>query len=125
MLSSNFAFMIAEDFQVFQVLQTAFNYFPSSSQRLRNFKISLIMSQKVDCRDFRNWTDYWVKEYPEEISSVAGKICHFDLENHDDRWTLNQNFTCGGGNFRVVMCQKAFDLFVWVSVTSYVLPTLV
>ena len=48
------------------------------------------MSQKVDCRDFRNWTDYWVKEYPEEISSVAGEICHFDLENHDDRWTLNK-----------------------------------
>ena len=107
--------MIAEDFQVFQVLQTAFNYFPSSSQRLGNFKISLIMPQKIDCRDFRNWTDYWFTESVGDIPPGVGEICHFDLENHDDHWTLNQNFTCGGGNFRVVMCKKAFDLFVMVS----------
>ena len=47
------------------------------------------MPQKIDCRNFRNWSDSSVKEYPEEISSAAGEICHFDLENHDDILTCN------------------------------------
>ena len=112
MFSSNFAFMISR-YQVFQVLQTAFNYFPSSSQRLGNFKISLIMPQKVDCRNFRNWTDYWYEAYPKEISSVAGEICHFDLVNHDDRWTLNRVSVQGvkslGGHF-ACLCRE-FDFY--------------
>ena len=75
------------------------------------------MPQNIDCRNFRNWTDFWFTASNGDIPPGVGEICHFDLENHNDHWTLNQNFTCGGGNFRVVMCKKAFDLFVMVSIT--------
>lgn len=52
----------------------------------------------------------WAAVWDQETEAEAGKICKFDLTNHQEPWTLNENFSCGTSSTRVVMCSKAFDL---------------
>ena len=50
------------------------------------------------------------EEWLQEAGAEDGIICKFDLTNHQQRWTLNESFSCVTSSTRVVMCKKGFEL---------------
>ena len=70
--------------------------------------------QHVNCETLeinREWQLIWETKTK---MAEAGIICKFDLTNNLQPWTLNENFTCGTSNTRVVMCRKGLDLIQMV-----------
>ena len=42
----------------------------------------------------------------------AGQVCQFEVENlHATQWQFKEGFTCGNSAKRIVMCEKAFEVF--------------
>ena len=42
----------------------------------------------------------------------AGHMCQFEVENlHATQWQFKEGFTCGNSAKRIVMCEKAFEVF--------------
>ena len=42
----------------------------------------------------------------------AGQVCQFEVENlHATQWQFNESFSCGNSAKRIVMCEKAFEVF--------------
>ena len=67
--------------------------------------------QRVKCDYFSEWEKDWMGS---DIAE-AGQICLFNLTSPHQRWKLNHDFSCGESKTRVVMCQKAFEQFQYVS----------
>ena len=69
--------------------------------------------QHVNCETL-DINDRWSDVGPGGNEAEAGRICKFDLTNHQQPWILSENFTCGTSNTRVVMCRKGLDLIQMV-----------
>ena len=72
---------------------------------------------QINCEYFSNWTSVdWGNEH---IHEEAGKICQFNVDSisSQEHWSMG-DFSCGSSSRRIVMCEKAFDLFKFVS-TKY------
>ena len=70
--------------------------------------------QRVQCDYFSEWENDWMGS---DIAE-AGQICLFNLTSPYRRWKLKDDFSCGESKTRVVMCQKAFEQFKYVSFLS-------
>ena len=48
-----------------------------------------------------------------------GRVCQFEVENiHATQWQFDESFSCGNSTKRIVMCQKAFEVFEKVGKNS-------
>ena len=48
-----------------------------------------------------------------------GRVCQFEVENiHATQWQFDESFRCGNSTKRIVMCQKAFEVFEKVDKNS-------
>ena len=66
---------------------------------------------EISCEHFLPWSSVDWQDHHEE----AGEICQFNVESisPEELWIMS-NFSCGSNSRRIVMCEKAFDLFVKV-----------
>ena len=47
----------------------------------------------------------------------AGQVCQFEVENlNATQWQFKEGFTCGNSAKRIVMCEKAFEVFKKVQI---------
>ncbi len=68
---------------------------------------------EIKCENFEAWSEVdWQGHHREE----AGEVCKFDVDqvSPQELWIMS-NFSCGSSSRRIVMCEKAFDLFKFVS----------
>ena len=70
--------------------------------------------QQVTCKYHKDWTNPDVTDWDQTDLAEVGEICLFNVENQEKHWILQKDFTCGSDTTRIVMCQKAFDLFTKV-----------
>ena len=73
---------------------------------------------EISCDNYLPWRygaglgdNYWHR-IPE-----AGQVCQFNVDatNPQEHWIM-RNFSCGSTGKRIVMCDKAFELFKLVSI---------
>ena len=65
--------------------------------------------QNVSCNHYMPWREH-ARDFtdPQE----HGQVCQFEVENlHATHWQFNEGFTCGNSAKRIVMCEKAFEVF--------------
>ena len=56
------------------------------------------------------WKNFTRDHFPDP--QEAGQVCQFEVENlHATHWQFNEGFTCGNSAKRIVMCEKAFEVF--------------
>ena len=82
-----------------------------------NTSLSLNKSQiqEVTCKYHKDWTNPDVTDWDQTNLAEVGEICLFNVENpNPNHWILPKDFNCGSDTTRIVMCQKAFDLFIKV-----------
>ena len=65
----------------------------------------------ISCEHFLPWSDVDWQDHHQE----AGEICQFNVDSisPQELWIMS-NFSCGSNSRRIVMCEKAFDLFIRV-----------
>ena len=66
---------------------------------------------EITCEHFLPWSEVdWQDNHHE-----AGEICQFNVDSisPQELWIMS-NFSCGSSSRRIVMCEKAFDLFIKV-----------
>ena len=69
--------------------------------------------QNVTCDNYIPWREHVRGHFnvPDEATE-AGQVCQFEAENlHATQWQLKEGFTCGNSAKRIVMCEKAFEVF--------------
>jgi hypothetical protein len=66
---------------------------------------------EISCEHFLPWSEVDWQDRRHE----AGEICQFNVDSisPQELWIMS-NFSCGSNSRRIVMCEKAFDLFVKV-----------
>ena len=74
--------------------------------RLRRVYLTM---QYVNCETSLEINTDWHQRH-NEVRAEDGTFCKFDLINLQERWTLNEPFTCGTSSTRVVMCKKGFEV---------------
>ena len=63
-------------------------------------------------------SDHFAGNYGQDRDE-AGRVCQFEVENnHATQWQFDESFSCGNSAKRVVMCQKAFEVFEKVGKNS-------
>ena len=76
-------------------------------------KINGSRQLEINCNNYLPWrfgdglsSNYW-HGIPE-----AGQVCQFNIDtsNPQEHWIM-RNFSCGTNSKRIVMCEKAFELF--------------
>ena len=76
-------------------------------------KINGSRQLEISCNNYLPWrfgdglsSNYW-HGIPE-----AGQVCQFNIDtsNPQEHWIM-RNFSCGTNSKRIVMCEKAFELF--------------
>ena len=89
---------------------------PNLNPNLNPNSLSLNKSQiqQVTCKYHKDWTNPDVTDWDQTDLAEVGEICLFNVENQEKHWILQKDFTCGSDTTRIVMCQKAFDLFTKV-----------
>ena len=70
--------------------------------------------QQVTCKYHEDWTNPDVTDWDQTDLAEVGEICLFNVENPNPNHWILPNFSCGSDTTRIVMCQKAFDLFIKV-----------
>ena len=94
----------------------------NSNQNQNPISSSLNKSQiqQVTCKYHKDWTNPDVTDWDQTDLAEVGEICLFNVENpnphhwNPNHWILPKDFNCGSDTTRIVMCQKAFDLFIKV-----------
>ena len=69
-----------------------------------------VKMQSVTCDNYGPWGKHALRHFadPDE----AGQVCQFEVENlHATQWQFKEGFTCGNSAKRIVMCEKAFEVF--------------
>ena len=66
---------------------------------------------EITCEHFLPWSSVDWQDHHQE----AGEICQFNVDSisPQELWIMS-NFSCGSSSRRIVMCEKAFDLFIKV-----------
>ena len=66
---------------------------------------------EISCEHFLPWSEVDWQDHHQE----AGEICQFNVDSisPQELWIMS-NFSCGSSSRRIVMCEKAFDLFIKV-----------
>ena len=79
-------------------------------------KVAQSTVENVSCNYFSDWTgsDPHVNIWGTDAAE-AGEVCHFNVRDTQSHWKLTERFSCGTNKRRIVMCEKAFDLFKKVS----------
>ena len=72
----------------------------------------------VNCNPFLDWShsNDHVNDWG-TYEAEAGKVCRFNVTEINSHWRLSETFSCGTNKLRVVMCEKAFNLFKKVQMT--------
>ena len=94
----------------------------SNSNLNLNLFLNKSQIQQVNCKYHKDWTNPDVTDWDQTDLAEVGEICLFNVENsnpnpnpnQEKHWILQKDFTCGSDTTRIVMCQKAFDLFIKV-----------
>ena len=95
------------------------NQNPSPNQNPNSLSLNKSKIQNVTCKYHKDWTNPDVTDWDQTDLAEVGEICLFNVENpnpnhlNPKHWIL-PNFNCGPDTTRIVMCQKAFDLFIKV-----------
>ena len=64
----------------------------------------------VTCDHYMPWKNFTRDHFPDP--QEAGQVCQFEVENlHATQWQFKEGFTCGNSAKRIVMCEKAFEVF--------------
>ena len=71
--------------------------------------------QNVTCKNYVPWQEHvrghFVGNYG-QVGNDAGQVCQFEVENlQATQWQFKEGFTCGNSAKRIVMCEKAFEVF--------------
>ena len=92
---------------------------PNPSPNPNRLSLNKSQIQEVTCKYHKDWTNPDVTDWDQTDLAEVGEICLFNVENpnpnhlNPNHWIL-PNFNCGPDTTRIVMCQKAFDLFIKV-----------
>ena len=72
---------------------------------------------EIKCEHFLPWSEVDWQDHHQE----AGEICQFNVDSisPQELWIMS-NFSCGSNSRRIVMCEKAFDLFVKVCNLNFI-----
>jgi len=67
---------------------------------------------EINCENFKPWRED-LDDWHEDVLEEMGEICQFNVTqvSPQELWIMN-NFSCGASSRRIVMCEKAFDLFI-------------
>ena len=66
--------------------------------------------QNVTCNNYIPWQKHALAHFADPLE--AGQVCQFEVENlHATQWQFNESFSCGNSAKRIVMCEKAFEVF--------------
>ena len=87
---------------------------PNPNQNPNSLSLNKSQIQQVTCKYHKDWTNPDVTDWDQRDLAEVGEICLFNVENQEKHWILEKDFTCGPDSTRIVMCQKAFDLFTKV-----------
>ena len=90
------------------------NQNPSPNPNPNRLSLNKSQIQKVTCKYHKDWTNPDVTDWDQTDLAEVGEICLFNVENPNPNHWILPNFNCGPDTARIVMCQKAFDLFIKV-----------
>ena len=90
------------------------NQNPSPNPNPNRLSLNKSQIQEVTCKYHKDWTNPDVTDWDQTDLAEVGEICLFNVENPNPNHWIFPNFNCGSDTTRIVMCQKAFDLFIKV-----------
>ena len=90
------------------------NQNPSPNPNPNRLSLNKSQIQEVTCKYHKDWTNPDVTDWDQTDLAEVGEICLFNVENPNPNHWILPNFNCGSDTTRIVMCQKAFDLFIKV-----------
>ena len=73
---------------------------------------------EIKCEHFEAWREV---DWQDDVHDEAGEICQFNVDSirPQELWIMS-NFSCGSSSRRIVMCEKAFDLFIKVCIPALI-----
>ena len=101
-----------------QIIKAIFlTYIFQANKACATTRVQPTRALEISCEHFLPWSSVDWQDHHQE----AGEICQFNVESisPQELWIMS-NFSCGSNSRRIVMCEKAFDLFVKVCNLNFI-----